>query len=1196
MRELLWATTYRELRGVCHIIAMKVSRNVLYGIVLLFFLLLLNVPSISAQPWLKSVDNRELNYYQIIEEWQEDYEQLADIKGSGYKQFKRWEHYWKYRVDLSGSFPNPRVKVEEVAEYKRTTPVSKISSSSIWQSLGPNFSLGGYSGIGRINRIAVHPSNANIMYVTSAGGGLWGTKDRGASWAPLTDKLPMIHTTGIIIDRDNPNTLFLSTGDLYMRSLGIYTSTDAGLTWSPGGLNSIANLNIRNLRQHPTNSSLLYAVSNLGLYRSSDKGVTWSKMNTGYTNDLYDLEFSPSNPNTQYLSKQSYNFDTSKWETQIMQSLDSGSSWATRLIVSDGRRAEIAVSAQDANYVYVVMANANGALMGIYRSTDGGNSFELATNTPNMLAGSSDGTGTTGQGWYDLTILVSPTNKNEVIVGGINLWKSTDAGSTWSLTSFWHNGAPPGVPVVHADQHELIIAGPSTYVLANDGGIYISQNSGRSWTDISNGLVISQAYRVGVSQLDSKIIMGLQDNGTKILGTDGNWIDRIGGDGMDCEIDPWNPNLMYGTWQNGNLQRSTNGGLTFQTITPVGASRGNWVSPIELSPMVPNKLYFGTDEVYMSTNSGTTWTSLTSQLENTKINHIVASPTLDGSLYVNWGNKLFHTNNDGVQWIELNLPVTNKNVTYLTVDPNNTNTLYITLGGYGHKEQVFRGVFNGVSGIVWKNISYNLPSINTNTIEVDYAPGNFRIFVGMDAGIYLLDEVSETWFPYDFNLPNVEVRDLEIRASDRMLVAGTYGRGLWVSPLPDAMLSSSNVTSLRSNVDLININQQATVTAQAPSFGQGWLTIARSAASSNSFTIVQSVQNNSQSDLDDSADNVSIRVGSAGFGGVGTITLRAWATDKMLTSPSQLQFLGINSSKSVTIQVVEAPTIYGNIDGDGLLSPVDVSQLLQFIVNLRELTPTQRNWVDVNFDGAVNSVDASYLLQKLITPSFCLPAAGTCPSSTLSKPETKLIWEKIIINNAVFYELRYNGKGDVYSIEISLREAFDDIQAWMMPISSWMHAHNNTGGVFKLAMAGSNPSPGGSGFLRVPFEHIQKLRSENFAKLELNGFSLEAPVLPVSTSDNSEYADLPIVFRVDANFPNPFNPTTTLRVELPQASDVDVTVYDLTGRVVMKLPARSLQAGRHSITLDASMLGSGVYVYRVSTGTWMASGKMTLVK
>ena len=89
---------------------------------------------------------------------------------------------------------------------------------------------------------------------------------------------------------------------------------------------------------------------------------------------------------------------------------------------------------------------------------------------------------------------------------------------------------------------------------------------------------------------------------------------------------------------------------------------------------------------------------------------------------------------------------------------------------------------------------------------------------------------------------------------------------------------------------------------------------------------------------------------------------------------------------------------------------------------------------------------------------------------------------------------------------------------------------------------------------------------------------------------------MPLSFSLEPNYPNPFNPTTTLRVELPQASDVEVKVYDLTGRVGMQLPARSLQAGRHSITLDASRLGSGVYVYRVSTGTWMASGKMTLVK
>jgi photosystem II stability/assembly factor-like uncharacterized protein len=780
-------------------------KSVFYTAIVSLFILLSSILPNSgyAQPWLYTLDNTELNYFKILEEWEGRYDEVADIKGSGYKQFKRWEQYWRVRVNPRGEFPDPDILAREISDYRAKSPVLKASIGSNWRSVGPDYSQGGYSGIGRINRIVVHPTDPNTIYVTSAGGGLWVTRNRGTSWTPLTDKLPITHTTGLVIDRDNPNTLILATGDISMRSAGIFRSADAGATWTPSGLNAISNLQVKNLRQHPTNSNYLYLTTNKGLYHSTDKGNTWAiiNTNTGHMQDTYDIEFKPGSPNTIFVSKLSYNFDTKKWEAKIIASEDAGLTWTIRLTVPDASRTELAFSTVDPNYLYAVVVNmSNNGLMGFYSSVDGGQNFEFKINTPNILSGAADASGTNGQGWYDLTIMASPNNRNEVTVGGINLWKTFDAGNSWSLSSFWHNGAPAGIPVVHADQHEIISAGSNLQYLANDGGIYMTQNGGFTWTDISNGLVISQAYRVGVSQLDSKIVMGLQDNGTKIYGLDEKWIDRIGGDGMDCEIDSRDPNIVYGTWQNGNLQRSINGGLNFVNITPGGASRGNWISPIELSPSVPQKLYFGTDEVYMSTNMGTTWTDITANITNTKIDHIVASPNADGSLFITWrgeGNvfKLYHTKNDGLEWVELNLPVSNRSITDIIIDRASPNTLYITLGGYEHKQQVYKGVFNTISNVEWTNISYNLPAINTNTIEVDDKPGNLRTFVGMDAGIYVLDETTSTWIPYDHNFPNVEVRDLEIRASDRMLVAGSFGRGLWLSPLPTPGNATSDETA-----------------------------------------------------------------------------------------------------------------------------------------------------------------------------------------------------------------------------------------------------------------------------------------------------------------------------------------------------------------------------------------------------------------
>jgi len=157
---------------------------------------------------------------------------------------------------------------------------------------------------------------------------------------------------------------------------------------------------------------------------------------------------------------------------------------------------------------------------------------------------SSTGSGTGGQAWYDLCVAVDRTNVNVIYVGGVNVFKSTNGGVSWAISAHWVGGG--STPSIHADQHDLVISPLSNRLYSgNDGGLYYTANSGSSWIDVSDGLAVAQIYKIGQSaQSRNLVINGYQDNGTAIY--DGDWRTEIGGDGMECIIDPTDSNYMYG--------------------------------------------------------------------------------------------------------------------------------------------------------------------------------------------------------------------------------------------------------------------------------------------------------------------------------------------------------------------------------------------------------------------------------------------------------------------------------------------------------------------------------------------------------------------------------------------------------------------------------------------------------------------------
>ena len=350
------------------------------------------------------------------------------------------------------------------------------------------------------------------------------------------------------------------------------------------------------------------------------------------------------------------------------------------------------------------------------------------------------------------------------------------------------------LPVVHADKHALVFNGSVLYE-GNDGGIYKTTNGGSSWTDLTSGMVISQLYRIGVSQTNSSTVLtGLQDNGSKLFSS-GSWDDVKGGDGMECIVDYSNSNYMYATYVNGQITRSENGFTNWTTEVDISANitggqpEGAWVTPYIIDPNNSATLFAGYDKVWKTTNRGDSWSSISQSLSSTeKLRSLAIAPSNSNVLYSADRTSMWKTTDGGVSnWTSVTLPSLSSTITYITVHPTDQNTVWFTVGGYSSTEKVYESTDGGGA---WTDISAGLPNLPVMCI-VHYNEISDRnvLFVGTDLGVYVKDGTND-WAAYNTGLPNVVVTELEIyynpSGTDK-LRAGTYGRGLWETDI-DAVL------------------------------------------------------------------------------------------------------------------------------------------------------------------------------------------------------------------------------------------------------------------------------------------------------------------------------------------------------------------------------------------------------------------------
>ncbi len=730
--------------------------------------------------WIEMMQDPDANFFTTVAAFDIYWEGREITRSSGYKPFKRWENHWVDRVYPDGTRRPADEAFESYFKFIAENTRRENEFTGDWVNLGPieqpgNAGTGQPNGNGRVNAIAFHPTDANMLYVGAPAGGLWISDDGGQSWTNKTDSLPTLGVSSILVDFNDPNTIYIGTGDRDAGDspgMGVMKSTDGGNTWSPSS-NGMGNETVGRMIMHPDDANTILAATSGGIFKTTDGGANWASKAFG---NFKEIVFKTDDPDVVFASRNG----------KFFRSTDEGETW-TEITSGLGAasRGVIGVSEADPDVVYFHTSDGN-EYGGIYKSEDAGLNFTLRSTTPNIMSWGCTG-GTGGQAWYDLDVVVNPNNENIVYSGGVNVWRSGNGGTNWSINSHWVGSC--GVPAVHADCHVLEYSPLDGKLYAgNDGGVYWSDDNGETWNEITSGLAISQIYKIGQARGNKdKVMNGYQDNGSATyLGEDDGFLTVMGGDGMDCAYDHQDDRYAYGEYYNGaGISRIFNNINQGQIGGGIGES-GAWVTPIALDVNDPETMYVGMKNIWVSHNirAGSVQWSVISDI-NSQNCRVIEQSGLDPDIFyvAKWGDGLFRSDDvlsDNPQWTDLSsfLPASGT-PTDIETSPDDPDVVYMTLN--------FKVWKSEDRGMTWEDISLNLPVASTNTIEV-YKNSDGGLYLGTDAGIFYIDNTMDEWllfsdgFPVAANVTEIEVYYDSLSPANDAVRASTYGRGLWSSP------------------------------------------------------------------------------------------------------------------------------------------------------------------------------------------------------------------------------------------------------------------------------------------------------------------------------------------------------------------------------------------------------------------------------
>lgn len=699
--------------------------------------------------------------------------------------------------------PTPSTAVDE-----------KLFGGMQWRQIGP------FRG-GRALTIEGVPGEPDTFYFGAVAGGVWKTIDGGANWTPLFDKQPISSIGAIALALSDHNVIYAGTGEGAIRGnttygTGVFKSIDGGKTWKNVGLKDSRQIGALVVDPRNENVVLVAALGHAfgpnaerGIFRTADGGKTWTKVlskdeNTGGI----DVVFDPHNPNIVFASlwqarRQPWFFSSGGPGSGLYRSEDNGVTW--KRLEGNGLpegilgKIGIAVSGADSNRVYAIIEAKEG---GLYRSDDAGQHWTRVNDDGRFRQ----------RAWYFSKVYADPKSVDTVYLLNTGLFRSVDGGKTFNL-----------LPARHGDHHGLWIdpQNPNRIANANDGGVSISLDGGKTWTT-QNNQPTAQFYHVSVDNAFPYHIYGAQQDNTSVgiasrtdWGAIGpaDWFVVGSGECGFVLADPRDWHIIYSNYEN-SIDRYDKTREETQDVSVLsldnsghGAAdiihRFQWVTPLTLSPHNPDVLYTAAECVFKSTDHGQSWTQISGDLTRndkskqqpsggpltndiTSVEYydtvfaLAESPVKKGTLWAGSDDGLVHvTTDDGQHWSKVTPKMPEwSTVSLIEPSPHDGNAAYVAVDRHkldDLKPYIFKTTDLGKS---WSAIVNGIPDgAYVHAVREDPRKRGL-LYAGTELGAFVSFDDGAHWQPLQLNLPVSPIHDLVVKDDD--LVVATHGRSFWV--------------------------------------------------------------------------------------------------------------------------------------------------------------------------------------------------------------------------------------------------------------------------------------------------------------------------------------------------------------------------------------------------------------------------------
>jgi photosystem II stability/assembly factor-like uncharacterized protein len=702
---------------------------------------------------------------------------------------------------------------------------SSLYSGMTWRQIGP------FRG-GRVPAVTGVPSQPETYYLGAAIGGVWKTTDGGHLWMPLFDHERVGSIGAIAVAPSNPDVVYVGTGESAPREDvspgdGVYKSTDGGRSWSHIGLRD--SQHIARILVDPRNPDLVLvaalghvygANAERGVFRSSDGGASWQKVlfkddRTG----AIELAADPDNPRTVFaalwqMQRTPWSLSSGGPGSGLYKSTDGGATWAplsghglpTGVV---GKIGVTVAAGTNGGRVYALVEAEQG---GLYRSDDGGATWRLANADHTLWS----------RAWYFTKIWAHPKDPDTVFIAGGSFWQSTDGAKTFERVAI------PG-----GDNHDFW-ANPQTptrLIEANDQGVVISVNGGKTW-DKRNNLPIGQFYHVSTDRAFPYFIYGAQqDMGAITIASRGwggigdrDWF-NVGGDDGECGFvwpDPIDPRFVVAGGYNGALTLFDKRSHQLRDIAPWSNASGGhpasdlkyrftWTSPVVYSPVDPHILYMGSQYLMETRDRGASWKVVSPDLtrndkskqglsggpitkDNASVEYydvifsVAPSPVQAGKIWIGTDDGLVQLTADGgTTWQKVTPPGVPEwaKISLIEASRFDASTAFVAVDA--HKLDDFQPYIFRTrdDGRTWTRITTGLQAPSQVYAVREDSRRKGLLFAGTETGIYVSFDDGDQWQSLQLNLPTTSVRDMTVRGND--LIVATHGRSFWalddISPL-----------------------------------------------------------------------------------------------------------------------------------------------------------------------------------------------------------------------------------------------------------------------------------------------------------------------------------------------------------------------------------------------------------------------------